>query len=199
MEEILTWIQSIEPSQLMWIVGATIALTSMGALPSNNDVVMIALGLYSSQKPEVGLQFFWLAIGCILIGELAAFSIGFFMGEKIRKLAWFKKKFNGDTIAKLEQIVDQSSSSFIFAIRITPFLRPYFTIALGALRLKPVSFISVHPLFVVFHVSVVFFVPYKLGMIDGSVRYLAFFIAAGVWVWIIKKTGIRKHLGATSS
>jgi len=133
------------PSQYIYLrIAGLIMITSLGIFPSSIDInLAVAGGLAGLGKADI-LILLPSVITALLTGELLMYSIGKKWGDKIYQFKFVKKVFPQKRVIKLETFLNNNPARFIFSVRISPILRPYLYVVIGAFNLSKKKFIQTH-------------------------------------------------------
>ncbi|MFZ4714574.1 MAG: VTT domain-containing protein [Bacteriovoracaceae bacterium] len=203
MDQILIYLQNIPSSEFYQTLGILIYTTCSGFVPNNNDLSIAAAALITNMKslPATPTALFCFAIWSL--GESTTFTIGYFLGPKLLKSKLLQKKMSEKRQADLKKMIDENLFSLIFTVRISPVLRAYTILALGALGLTPLNFFCRHIPLLFIHVMVVFHAFFYLGPIlksffadNSTYVFIAIFI---VWVSMMFYVGRKFYKKLESS
>jgi membrane protein DedA with SNARE-associated domain len=168
MESIILYLQNLPPSEFYKSLGILLYSTCTGLVPTNNDL-SVAAGAFISQIKLLSPT--KTALFCFLIwslGETTSFFVGHFLGYRILKTKLLQKKLDEKKQIMLKKMINENLVQLIFAIRISPVLRSYTIVSLGALGLTPKLFFSRHIPILFVHSMVVFHAFYYLGPVLKS-------------------------------
>lgn len=107
----------------------------------SEDLTVIATGLLVSSGQ---IDFFVGLLGCFLgifVGDLLLWALGRYLGRRILKIGWFRKKLPERSLAHWADVLDRHTAKAVFLSRMVPGTRVPMYVAAGMLGRKPLVFI----------------------------------------------------------
>jgi membrane protein DedA with SNARE-associated domain len=193
MESIIVYLQNLSLPEFYKSLGILLYSTCTGLVPTNNDLSVAAAAFISQIKLLSPTK---TALFCFMIwslGETTSFFVGHFLGNKILKTKFLQKKLDEKKQALLKKMINDNLIQLILTIRISPVLRSYTIVSLGALGLRPKLFFSRHIPILFFHSMIVFHAFYYLGPVLKSFfsenATSVFFLITIIWLGMMILVG----------
>lgn len=142
MGEIEAYLLSFPQSTILLLLGGLMFVTCLGILPSNSDLTVLTAGMMSG----FGHFSLWQVLAVCLIGyflgEGFMYSIGYFIGRRVEGWGLYQKIMGSGSREKIFQRLQKKPLFFFISLRITPILRPFVILLLGATGVKPKIYLS---------------------------------------------------------
>jgi membrane protein DedA with SNARE-associated domain len=163
MEELTQSLLSITNQEFLWSVAMLTYFTCFGIVPNSNDLLMVAGAIVAKAKLIPLMSYLGTVVLAWVGGEMSLYLIGLYGGRKI--LAWdmFRKRVPMDWWTRIERMINLKPHLLLFMMRFNPVLRPLIHLGLGALGMKPRTFLSFHPLLLTTYICSVSTAFYLLG------------------------------------
>jgi membrane protein DedA with SNARE-associated domain len=144
MEFITEFLSSYSSETILLGYAILLAITLLGLAPSNSDMVIVA-GVVLSLAGS--LEFYQVILTClslIVLIESMLYLIGYRWGEQIFSYKLVLRFFSKEKQEKFRTFSNLNPQKLIIMIRLTPLLRPYLTLFMGAIKLTPKMFFPRH-------------------------------------------------------
>lgn len=186
LEKILDYLTSIPNADFLKALGLLILSTCTGFVPNNNDLATAAAALVSQKKMLNPTSMAFFCFGVWSLGESCIFLTGKYLGTRLFKLAWVRKKITENKQMALTKMLNENLWTLIFTVRISPVFRAHTIMSLGALGLSAKNFLTKHIPVLFVHVMVIFHLFYYLGTLFKTVLadYATFFMLVIFLLWL---------------
>lgn len=197
-QDVLLKIETVPKEFFFIALFFMVFFTCLAILPSNNDVLLLALGIFTARpdgqyNPTIAYLIYLIAI---LSGENVMFLIGRIFGQKLVNTKFVTKKFSAKQIHKLKITFQKFPKRFIFSIRMTPVFRPLFYSLLGTFGPNWRDFFIFHFFLTIPHTLAMFSISYfgSSFMMIHFKEFLPVFILFLVSLWLVIIMFVRKGI-----
>lgn len=191
MDYVFEFLSQYSNDQIFFAYLGLLFLTVLGTLPNNSDLTIVAGTIMASLGKFDIIHIYISVIALVILGENIAYYLGYFFGDWIFKLPFYKKLMPQNKKNNLELFVNRYPLRVLLSIRLTPVFRPIWYMMLGSFKVKPKIFFKMHSCVVVCYNTVLIFTTYLLAnsidqyLKDYKIHALVFLFI--IWFLVIRK------------
>jgi membrane protein DedA with SNARE-associated domain len=187
MEYVYEFLSQYSTGELYLAYLGLLFMTILGTLPNNSDLTIVA-GAILASNGKFSITSIYIGVICVvLIGENIAYYLGYFFGDKIFKLPFYRKLANEKRKDNLELFVNRYPLRVLVSIRLTPLFRPVWYMLLGSVKVRPNLFFKWHSFLTVSYIVVVITTTYLVSnTVDIYIKdYKIYALALVFIIWFI--------------
>jgi len=190
--EYITEFLSSYPSHTILIGYSTLLfLTLLGVAPSNSDMVIIAGVILTFTESVELYQIIIICFVLMVVVESSVYLVGYRWGNKILAHKFIVKIFSKEKQERFKIYANTNPHKLITTIRVTPLLRAYFTLLLGAIKLKPSEFFPRHAITSAIYLAIIIPGTYYFGQfiqeLPPHIMKTVIGVAFIVWLFFMTK------------
>lgn len=144
MGELETYLLSIPHDSVLLLLGGLMFLTCLGFVPNNTDLTVLTAGMMSGFGHFVLWQVLLICLVGYFLGEGFMFALGKLIGHKAQHWRVYQKIMGGGRKEKILEKINHRPIGFFVGLRLTPILRPFVILSLGAIGVKTNTFSRYH-------------------------------------------------------
>jgi len=119
-------------------------LTCLGFVPNNTDLTVLTAGMMSGFGHFILWQVLLVCLIGYFLGEGLMFSLGRMIGHKAQHWRIYQKIMGNGRKEKMIGKINHRPIGFFIGLRLTPILRPFVILSLGAIGVKTTVFSRYH-------------------------------------------------------